>query len=145
MNEVSVDSELEHCWTVTKREGIKKEKERTISRILYSPYDEPWPFIWDSSRLPPLAIYPETSGGPPSNVSLFDFAPGGVYHAPRVTTRAVSSYLAISTLPGPYGPAVYFLWHFPRGHPQFALRTTLPCGVRTFLQPRDQRPCVRSL
>jgi len=29
--------------------------------------------------------------------------------------------------------AVCFLWHFPWGRPHFALRSTLPCGVRTFL------------
>jgi len=30
---------------------------------------------------------PETSGGPPSNVSLFDLAPDGVYRASDVTAR----------------------------------------------------------
>ena len=30
---------------------------------------------------------PETSGGPPSNVSLFDLAPDGVYLASDVTAR----------------------------------------------------------
>ena len=29
--------------------------------------------------------------------------------------------------------AVSFLWHFPWGCPRWALPTTLPCGVRTFL------------
>ena len=29
--------------------------------------------------------------------------------------------------------AVYFLWHFPWDYPHSALRSTLPCGVRTFL------------
>ena len=29
--------------------------------------------------------------------------------------------------------AVYFLWHFPSGHPDWSLASTLPCGVRTFL------------
>lgn len=36
---------------------------------------------------------------PPSNVSLFGLAPGGVYPALYVTIKAVSSYLTISTLP----------------------------------------------
>ncbi len=35
-------------------------------------------------------------------VSLFDLAPNGVYPATGVATRAVSSYLAISTLPDPF-------------------------------------------
>ncbi len=39
----------------------------------------------------------------------------------------------------PYPPAgmrrkaVYFLWHWPAGYPEWALPTTLPCGARTFL------------
>jgi len=47
--------------------------------------------------------------------------------------QLVSSYLTFSPLPC-YGPAVFFLWHFPSGHPGFVLRSTLPCGARTFLQ-----------
>lgn len=31
--------------------------------------------------------------------SLFDLAPGGVYHAFSITRKAVSSYLAVSPLP----------------------------------------------
>ena len=27
-----------------------------------------------------------------------------------------------------------FLWHFPAGFPGSALPTTVPCGVRTFLE-----------
>jgi hypothetical protein len=44
--------------------------------------------------------------------------------------------------------AVYFLWHFPAGHPGSALPTTLPCGARTFLGaaagPRRGRPAGSS-
>ena len=31
--------------------------------------------------------------------------------------------------------AVCSLWHFPAGHPDWVLPSTLPCGVRTFLGP----------
>jgi len=31
--------------------------------------------------------------------------------------------------------AVFFLWHFPWGHPRSPLATTLPYGARTFLPP----------
>lgn len=31
--------------------------------------------------------------------------------------------------------AVCFLWHSPRGHPHWALPSTLPCEARTFLPP----------
>jgi hypothetical protein len=30
-----------------------------------------------------------------------------------------------------------FLWHFPAGFPGSALPTTVPCGVRTFLEGFD--------
>jgi len=53
----------------------------------------------DAGRPAPRATYPEASGGQPSIASLFGLAPGGVYPAFRVATKAVSSYLAISTLP----------------------------------------------
>ncbi len=33
--------------------------------------------------------------------------------------------------------AVCFLWHCPASHPGWALPTTLPCGVRTFLDTTD--------
>ena len=36
--------------------------------------------------------------------------------------------------------AVYFLWHFPAGHPGWALPTTLLCGVRTFLGEQCDLP-----
>ena len=31
------------------------------------------------------------------------------------------------------------------GHPEFALRTTMPCEVRTFLWPGGQRSCTHSM
>src|SRR5437588_7845 len=38
--------------------------------------------------------------------------------------------------------AVYFLCHYPSGHPDRALPGALPCGVRTFLSPsRLLRSC----
>ena len=36
--------------------------------------------------------------------------------------------------------AVCSLWHFPAGHPDWALPSTLPCGVRTFLGPVAEAP-----
>ena len=68
-------------------------------------------------------------------VSLFDLAPDGVYPAADVATSAVSSYLAISTLPVLLAQpsAVYFLWHFPSPHGVRSLTGILLCGARTFL------------
>lgn len=80
---------------------------------------------------------PGDSGGQPSNASLFGLAPGGVCQASDVATGAVSSYLAFSPLPNQIGSlsngAVYFLWHFPSRRRDSVLRSTLPCGARTFL------------
>ncbi len=90
----------------------KKEKEWVISRILF-PLRDHGHFTVDTDRPASLATYPKTSGGPPSIVFLFGLAPDGVYPALHVTIQAVSSYLAISPLPGLKDPAVYFLWHFP--------------------------------
>ena len=37
------------------------------------------------------------------------------------------------------GPAVSFLWHFPSGHPDWALPSVLPFGARTFLPTPPRR------
>ena len=39
--------------------------------------------------------------------------------------------------------AVWFLWHFPAGHPDWPLTSTLPYGARTFL-PRLAAPAITS-
>src|SRR5947209_18516155 len=64
--------------------------------------------------------------------------PVGFTEPGRSPGLLVSSYLTVSPLPRPpFGKAVeavYFLWHCP--YPKlerWALPTTAPCGVRTFL------------
>jgi hypothetical protein len=61
----------------------------------------------------------------------------------------VVSYTTVSPLPGPRvrefrtgerGRAVCFLWHCPAGLPGLPLATTLPCGVRTFLDDGGDPP-----
>jgi len=42
----------------------------------------------------------------------------------------------------PKPSAVYFLWHFPAGHPGWLLATTVPCPARTFLQSASGGPAV---
>src|SRR4051812_37289337 len=67
----------------------------------------------------------------------------------RVTAPPVRSYRTISPLPateltcGPATWAVWFLWHFPAGFPGSGLPTTLPCGVRTFLEGPVFSPAPR--
>ena len=60
--------------------------------------------------------------------------------------EAVSSYLAISTLPvnGARSIGGVFSVALSPGYPEFPLGTTVPCGVRTFLSGTGpERPCVR--
>ena len=58
----------------------------------------------------------------------------------------VVSYTTVSPLPGGVRQAVCFLWHCPAGRPGLPLATTLPYGVRTFLDesPRRDRPADSS-
>jgi hypothetical protein len=80
---------------------------RSISRVLSKGCPFVRPFIWDASRLTPLATYPDTPthkravicANANNMVSLFGLAPGGACHAPFLTVGAVSSYLAVSPLP----------------------------------------------
>src|SRR5262245_60176466 len=54
--------------------------------------------------------------------------------SPRMLVR---SYRTVSPLPvrARSPSAVSSLWHFPAGHPDWALPSIVPCGVRTFLGP----------
>ena len=84
---------------------------------------------------------PAGSGGQPSNAcagaadrSLLALLRVGFTEPLRSPGALVVSYTAVSPLPGhSRDRAVCFLWHCPAGHPGLPLATTLPCGVRTFL------------
>jgi len=125
----------------------KKPGERAVSRILLPfPKDGPAAIYLGRSvagrlqgGLPGAYLLSEIGAGH-SRSPLFGLAPGGVYRASRVTTRAVRSYRTVSPLPDPAiarsdgGPsAVCSLWHFPWPCGRWALPTTVPFGVRTFL------------
>ena len=56
----------------------------------------------------------------------------GFAKPPQSPAVLVVSYTTVSPLPGLL-LAVCSLWHFPAGRPGWVLPTTLPCGVRTFL------------
>ena len=83
------------------------------------------------------------SSSPKRRRSLFGLAPGGVYQASPVT-RGTGELLPrhFTLTPPPWRlnangtGAVSFLWHFPSRHRDSVLRSTLPCGARTFLSPR---------
>jgi hypothetical protein len=79
---------------------------------------------------------------------LFGLAPGGVYPAAPIAQDTGELLPHLFTLIPTFVRTVYFLWHFPYPRPldrgQSALRTTLPCGARTFLPSCSQkeRPSV---
>jgi hypothetical protein len=147
--------------------GGMKKGSGSISRVLSQAIGKPdrlgWPSIWDGGYPPPRATYPmnlpkRTASGlwacAQILVILFGLAPDGVCPATPVAGNAVSSYLAISPLPGnglaavpwssacaelhaaelPLQRAVYFLWHFPSRCRVWPLASILSYGARTFLQ-----------
>jgi len=73
--------------------------------------------------------------------NLFGLAPGGVCLAVPLTRNTVSFYLAFAPVPRRI-EAVLFLWHFPPARAASPLATALPCGVRTFLIPRERDATV---
>src|SRR6266404_7687043 len=84
--------------------------------------------------------YPRILNGPAA-LPLFCLAPHGVFHASRIASRAVSSYLAFSPLPVPccqrtggvFSVTLSVTAVFQLRRPR-VLRGILPYGVRTFLQ-----------
>ena len=82
--------------------------------------------------------YPRING--PAVLPLFCLAPHGVFRASRITPRAVSSYLAFSTLPalrcqrtgGVFSVTLSVTALLQTQCPRL-LRGMLPYGVRTFL------------
>jgi hypothetical protein len=104
---------------------------RPVSRVLsrWGLTHHGWPFIWS---LRCRKLHATNPGGGPKTVlkpegfvpPLFGFAPGGVCRAKLVAKPAVRSYRTVSPLPK-QALAVYFLWHFPWGHPRRALPGTL--------------------
>ena len=99
--------------------------------------------------------YPRING--PAALPLFCLAPHGVFHASRITPRAVSSYLAFSPLPalccqrtgGIFSVTLSVTAVFQLRCPR-VLRGMPPYGVRTFLQQAkrltsDHLPSANSL
>jgi hypothetical protein len=73
---------------------------------------------------------------------LLGLAPDGVCPARR--SPACRWALTPPFHPYPLKRAVWFLWHFPWGHPHWPLASIPLCGVRTFLEPlrRVARDCL---
>src|SRR5438477_13051631 len=88
--------------------------------------------------------YPRING--PAVLPLFCLAPHGVFRASRITPRAVSAYLAFSTLPalrcqrtgGVFSVTLSVNPGLRLGCPR-VLRGMLPYGVRTFLWRLPQK------
>ena len=80
-----------------------------------------------------LATYPETRAGNPQTFPYLVLHRVGFTELPgHRGTGALLPHLF--TLTPPYGGAVYFLLHFPSRCRDSTLWSTLPCGVRTFLE-----------
>src|SRR5712692_8251830 len=102
------------------------------------------PMIVFGGHRPPLQFivmrrYPRIDG--PAALPLFCLAPHGVFPASRITSRAVSSYLAFSTLPelccqrtGGMFSVTLSVTALLRTRRPRVLRGMSPYGVRTFLQ-----------
>ena len=71
----------------------QKNESWPVSRVLS------WTVIYLGAALPRRSSNLPGNNASRANVPLFGLAPSGVYHAVRVTTSAVSSYLAGSPLP----------------------------------------------
>ena len=82
----------------------------------------------------------DVTGGPPCPCSTL--LRMGFAEPPRFPGTLVVSYTTVSPLPVPRGvrspgpSAVCSLLHFPSGRPAWELPSILPCGVRTFLDPK---------
>ena len=111
------------------------------SRPAYKPRSVPRrvAVIYLGRQLPAASSsLPETGGGASSASSLLGLAPGGVCLAAHVATRAGKLLPYRFTLTTEQTVAVCSLWHFPWGHPHWALPSTLPYGARTFLGKLSQ-------
>ena len=121
--------------TTGRRRAVRTS--RTVSRIL-CPVRLPVPGGGHPSRDAVADVLQRSTrqlGRAALDRCLSDLAPGGVYRAAPVARSAGGLLHHRFTLTRPpHGDrAVCSLWHCPAGRPGWALPTTLPCGVRTFL------------
>ena len=110
---------------------LSKIMSSTISRVLYQMIIFLDYMLPCSSPISPIGRDQPGSMTGRHTAPLFGLASDGVYTAFSVTSEAVVSYTAIPPLP--HKAAVYFLLHFPWGHPHRTLSGILPCEARTFL------------
>lgn len=90
--------------------------------------------------LPPASSAPpEDSAGRVIVLCLSLLHAGFAEHAESPPRLGVS-YTSVSPLQGDRPLAVCSLWHFPSGHPAWALPSALPYGGRTFLSRERARP-----
>ena len=125
------------------RRTERKGTGRSVSRILLRRSS-----IYDDCCQPPLAAYPRARAGSPRTLARTAVArrpswPCSTWGLPSLPSHLGSWW----SLTPPFHPhphlgeprgspkplAVCSLWHCPAGCPGWALPTTLPCGVRTFL------------
>ena len=99
------------------------------------------PSIYKRRCRRPPAAYPGTRAGSPRTCPVWPCSGWGLPSLPGHP----GSWWSLTPPFHPYPPhpaqtqgvrAVCFLWHWPAGYPEWVLPTTLPCGARTFLEPR---------
>ena len=102
-------------------------------------FDSRRPSIWEPRCQDPRAAYPGPSGGQPGPCLALHRV--GFAEPSSSPMTLVVSYTTVSPLPCELmlALAVCSLLHFPSGHPAWKLSSTLPFGVRTFLDPLRQR------
>ena len=111
---------------------------RTVSRILCGPEGPRRPSIWERRHRRPRAAYPGARAGSPRTHPVWPCSRWGLPSRAGHPAR----WWSLTPPFHPYRPcpaarpAVCSLWHCPAGHPGWALPTTAPCGVRTFLGGR---------
>ncbi len=102
------------------------------------------PSIYERRCRRPPAAYPDTRAGSPQTCPVWPCSGWGLPSLPGhpgswwSLTPPFHPYLPF-TVRAPMRRAVCSLWHWPAGHPEWALPTTLPCGARTFLEPLPWR------
>jgi len=97
--------------------------------------------LWDAHCCAPLAAYLRISEQP--HLRVLALLPVGFARPPHhCDAGALLPHLF--TLATPLrGEAVYFLLHFPSGHPAWPLASTVLYGVRTFLIPPQRDATAR--
>ena len=145
MKKCRVYQTLHHCEIeLIRKDTRQKNQEAAISRVLY-PAESRVVIIHLRMPVARHLLQPtrKLRTGRPQTLPYLVLPRMGFTRPAMSPWQPVGSYPTFSPLPGRgrnLMQAVYFLWHFPWGHPRSALRTILPCVARTFLCGGKEAP-----